>query len=123
MEDFKKKSERHVLADSLSEYVSNSKFIVPRNREVSLTEKDNKKFYSFSFVFRKLLSAKVDVYGTEFIHIDYIYANREGSKTFGNKEDFRKFFKLGFLDGDWTRANKVKTKDAPKGEEDTKNNV
>lgn len=111
MPEIKKKSDRHILADNLAEYVVNSKFIIPKSGEVKLKDKDNRKYYSFSFVFKILLSANVDVYGTDFIHIEYTYANRTGTKTFENKEDFTKFFKLGFLNGDWSKADKVKTKE------------
>lgn len=106
--NIKKKQEispRHAAANRIAKLVREQRLGAST---VKMVEENGRKFYRIEF---KL--GKIDVYGTDFIQVNYKSDEREDDPVFENPDRATRFLKFGLVQGKWDEADKVPTKKPP----------
>lgn len=107
-------SPRNVLANRIAKVVREkqlSKLSVARR-----VEENGRKFYQVDFG-----KGKVNVYGTDWVQVQYDVEGNKGEKIFDKGDLALQFFRLAILQGKWKEAGKIPVKEDKEDKEDGKN--
>jgi len=104
------KSPRHQAADLISAAIIKQKLNKPFGGSVILTE-SNPRHYRVGFSLSSGNDGVVHVYDTDYVVVRYSHGKRSGESVFVSPKDALKFIKLGFIEGKWDEADKIKQRD------------
>ena len=109
----KPKSERHLIADRIAQFIVESDLKTPYGGDVSLSKVTRRPCYTVAFSAPRVLDGTVSVYAPKFINVHYLTGYRalphEDSVVFTSEKDAVNFLRLAFVEGRYDEALAIPT--------------
>jgi hypothetical protein len=105
-------SKRNIIANKLAKLVREKG--LNKRATAKLVEENDRKFYRVDFG-----KGLANIYGEDFIQIQYEFADKKGEPVFDSGDHALRFFRLAVLEGKFKEADKIPTKEGT-GEVDKK---